>query len=230
MLGHPLRDLLYDGIVLERCPLQHADLLIKVNEIGLIQLILGVLLQVVVSFETIQELAQLRIHLALLQNILGNLLPLLGLSYPLIHGLAELHQVVDHVLRNLDGPLRVAERFLVPVELAQKRAHLHVYFALVLQPLQLARRVRPVDPLNVRRADLRKAGVQAETALLEGAHLLEAKCHVVHGALNQEAVHGIPLKHQPIQQSLRLLQQAQGSIVLLLRDEVDGRVVELVED
>ena len=66
MLGHPLRDLLYDGIELERCPLQHADLLVKVDEVGLVQLILGVLLQVVVSFEAVQELAQLRIHFSLL--------------------------------------------------------------------------------------------------------------------------------------------------------------------
>lgn len=66
MLGHPLRNLLYDGIELKRCPLQHADLLVKVDEVGLIQLILGVLLQVVVSFEAVEELAQLRAHFSLL--------------------------------------------------------------------------------------------------------------------------------------------------------------------
>lgn len=44
----------------------------------------------------------------------------------------------------------------------------------------------------------------------------------MHGALYQEPITGIPLEHQPVEEVLGLLEQAQGPVVLVLGDEVDG--------
>jgi hypothetical protein len=52
----------------------------------------------------------------------------------------------------------------------------------------------------------------------------------VHRALDEESVHGVSLEHEPVKQGLRLLKQAQGSVVLFLRNEVDCGIVQLVED
>ena len=87
--------------------------------------------------------------------------------------------------------------------------------AFVFQPLQFAWWVRPVNPLDVRRAYLRETGVQAEAALLEGSHFLEAQSHVMHCALDQKSIHGVSLEHEAVKESLRLLEQAQSTIILL---------------
>ena len=133
MFCHSLGHFLNDWIEFESCAFEHADLLVEVNEVRLIEFILSILLQVIIALKPIQELAELRIHFALLQNILRNLLPLLGLRNPLIDCLAQFHQIVDHVLGDLDGSFGVAECLLVPVELAEQGAHLHVDFAFVFE-------------------------------------------------------------------------------------------------
>ena len=52
----------------------------------------------------------------------------------------------------------------------------------------------------------------------------------MHRALDQEPVASIPLEHQPVEESLGLLEQAEGSVELVLGYEMNGRVVELVQD
>ena len=52
----------------------------------------------------------------------------------------------------------------------------------------------------------------------------------MHRALDEESVHGVSLEHEPVKQGLRLLKQAQSSVVLFLRNEVDCGIVQLVED
>lgn len=213
---HPLGNFLNYRVILERGSLEHADLLIEVYEVGLVQLVLSIFFQAVVTFNAIQELIQEWIDLTLLKNILRYLFSLLRLRYSLVDRLAELHQIIDHVLGNLDRSFGMAESLLMPVQLTQESADLHVDFALILQPLQLARRIRPVQSLDVRRVDLRKTSIQAKATFLERSHLLETKSHVVHRTLYQESIHRISLEHQSVQKSLRFLKQTQSSVVLLL--------------
>ena len=87
-----------------------------------------------------------------------------------------------------------------------------------------------MDSLEVGRAYLGEAGIETETALFESSHLLKAKRHVMHRALNQEPIHCISLKHQPIKQRLSFLEQTQRSIILLLRNKVNGRVIQLMQN
>ena len=77
---------------------------------------------------------------------------------------------------------------------------------------------------------LREASIQTEAALLKCTHFLKAQSHIVHGALYQESIAGVSLKHEPVKEVLGLLEQAQGPVVLVLGDEVDGWIVELMQD
>ena len=76
----------------------------------------------------------------------------------------------------------------MPMQLRQQRADLHVNLALVFQLLQLLRRLLGEGRRQVLRIDLMEAGVEAECALLQSAHLLEAQRHIVHRYLNEEAI------------------------------------------
>jgi len=73
-----------------------------------------------------------------------------------------------------------------------------VDFALIFQSLQLPRGVPLENVLHMLGLQLAQAGVQAEAALFEGAHLLKAEGHVVHGALDEKPVARVALEHQPI--------------------------------
>ena len=68
-------------------------------------------------------------------------------------------------------------------------------FTLVLETLELAWRVRLGKSLNIWRRDLGEARVKTKAALFKGAHLLEAKRHVMHSALYKESITCVTLEH-----------------------------------
>ena len=53
-----------------------------------------------------------------------------------------------------------------------------------------------------------QTSIEAESTLFKGAHFLETQSHVVHRDLDQEAVLGVLLELQSIQEGLCLLKQA----------------------
>ena len=110
----------------------------------------------------------------------------------------------------------------MPIELAQQSTHLHVNLTFILQPFELPWGIRLEYSVDMRRLQLREASIQTEAALLKCTHFLKAQSHIVHGALYQESIAGVSLKHEPVKEVLGLLEQAQGPVVLVLGDEVDG--------
>ena len=52
----------------------------------------------------------------------------------------------------------------------------------------------------------------------------------MHGHLNEEPILGVLLKLQSIQQCLSLLQEGKRALILLMRDEMDSRIVKLMQD
>ena len=75
-----------------------------------------------------------------------------------------------------------------------------------------------------------QTSIQTESTFLKRSHFLKAQGHIVHRYLDQKPVFGVFLELQAIEQCLGFLQEAKGSLVLLMRNKVDGRVVELVQD
>ena len=75
-----------------------------------------------------------------------------------------------------------------------------------------------------------KACVEAESTLLQGAHFLEAQGHIVHGDLDQEAILGVLLELETVKQRLSFLEQGKRALILLMRDEVNRRIVELMQN
>lgn len=229
MSHHPAHSFLHDGVVLVRRSLEHTDLLVEVDQVRFAQLVLD-LARWHVRQRQVHFLELGRRHLLGLDHLLRFLLTRLGVDYSLVVDLAQLQEVQHHELADLHCLLCVAQSLLVAVELAEQSADLHVHLALVLQLLELHGWTVVVELEHIGLVYLSDAGVQTQAALLDGSHLLEAQRHVVHCALNQKPVARVQLEHQPVHQRLRFLQQRQRAVPLVLRNEVDRRVVQLVQN
>ena len=102
--------------------------------------------------------------------------------------------------------------------------------ALILQLLELLGRLIGENGRKVHRVYLLQAGVQTESALLQSPNLLKAQGHIVHGHLDQESVLGVLLEFKSVEERLGLLEQGKRPVTLVLRNEVNRRVVELMKD
>lgn len=122
--------------------------------------------------------------------------------------------------------------FFVLMNLAEKSANLHVRFALVLDHFESERRLSRVVEVRLQVVTLQvvKTGFQAEGALFKDPQLLVAHAHVVQSQEVNELVLGSFVGLNLFQHRLRFLQQNQGLFVALLRNEVDGTFVQLVND
>ena len=115
------------------------------------------------------------------------------------------------------------------MQLRKKRTDLHMDLTLILQLFQLFGGLLAEGWRQVLRINLVQAGVKAKSALLERSHFLKAQRHVVHGDLDQEPVLGVLLELEPVEKGLRFLKETERALILLLRNEVDGAVVEFVQ-
>ena len=97
------------------CSLKHGDLLVEIDEVGLVQLQVEILGSVWVFVSHFGEKLRQRGSSFGLNDFLSNLFALFSLGNLCVVEFAELHEVVDHVLRNLNRSLGVTEGLLVTV-------------------------------------------------------------------------------------------------------------------
>ena len=60
----------------------------------------------------------------------------------------------------------MTQSFLMPIQLTQQSADLHMNFAFILQAFKFPRGITPIYTLNMRRGKLSEASIKAETAFL----------------------------------------------------------------